>query len=65
MTDQVRLEYGPAGREHVEMGAGDYFCVPRHLIHREGNVSEQPAELVLVRVGEGRPVFAVDGPPPS
>ena len=60
----MTLEFGAGGRDHVEVNAGEYFEVPKHLVHREGN-STQTAEIILGRVGEGPVVFPVDGPDPA
>lgn len=61
----VRIEYGAGGQDSVEAAAGDYFLVPPGTIHREGNPIGTPGEIVLVRIGEGEPVFPVDGPAPA
>jgi uncharacterized RmlC-like cupin family protein len=58
----VTLEFGEGGRERVEVGPGEYFRVPEHVVHREGNMSSQPGQVVLVRVGDGPVVFPADGP---
>ena len=58
----VTLEFGEGGRERVEVGPGEYFRVPKHVVHREGNTSSQPGQVVLVRVGDGPVVFPADGP---
>lgn len=58
----MELEFGPGGRERLRVGAGDYAHVPRGLIHREGTLPDQPAEVALVRIGPGAPVVNVEGP---
>jgi uncharacterized RmlC-like cupin family protein len=65
LRGEIRLEFGPGGRDNVVVRAGEYFRVPPELVHREGNAREAPGEVVLVRVGLGQPVFAVDGPEPA
>jgi uncharacterized RmlC-like cupin family protein len=62
LTGRIRFEFGPGGARRVEAAAGDYVLVPARTIHREGNTTDTPGELVLVRIGEGEPVFAVGGP---
>lgn len=62
---RTRFEFGPGGQHSVEAGPGDYFVVPPGFVHREGNLTDEPGEIVLVRVGEGSPVFPVDGPEPE
>lgn len=37
----LTFEFGPGGRHHVEVDEGEYFEVPRYLVHREGNMSTQ------------------------
>jgi uncharacterized RmlC-like cupin family protein len=58
----VHLEYGPNGQEHVDVREGDYFMVPPGVVHREGNATKEPGKAVLMRFGEGPPVFPVEGP---
>lgn len=41
---------------------GDFVHVPARVIHREGNSSQDVAEVVLVRRGTGPVVVNVDGP---
>lgn len=61
----VRFEYGPGGTRVAEAHEGQYLRVPAGLVHREGNLEEQAAEIIIVRVGEGPPVINVDGPEPA
>lgn len=65
LKGQITLEFGPAGSQHVEVHEGEYFRVPKHAVHREGNTSSSTAEGVLVRIGEGPVVFPVTGPEPA
>lgn len=64
VAGRMRLESGPAGRDVVEAGPGDFLYVPPHGVHRESNPSEQVATAVIVRSGEGPPTVNVDGPAP-
>ncbi len=58
----LTLEFGPGGTERVEISEGEYFEVPRHTVHREGNASPELGEVVIARVGTGQLVFPMDGP---
>ena len=58
----VTLEFGPGGRDKVEVSEGEYFEVPKNTVHREGNASTESGEVVIARVGEGQLVFPVEGP---
>lgn len=62
LSGSVTLEFGPGGTESVHVGPGEYFVVPPNTIHREGNMSAEDAEALVVRYGEGPPVFPADGP---
>jgi uncharacterized RmlC-like cupin family protein len=61
----LTLEFGPGGTENIEVGPGEYFRVPEHVVHREGNMATRPGEVVLVRMGTGPVVVPVDGPDPA
>jgi uncharacterized RmlC-like cupin family protein len=65
LSGEVTFEYGPGGSERATVGPGQYFRVPAGAVHREGNASDEPAEVVIVRVGQGPPVFPADGPEPA
>ena len=58
----ITFEFGPGGSEKVEVGQGEYFEVPKYTVHREGNASHEPGEVLITRVGEGQLVFPADGP---
>ena len=63
LSGRMRLEYGPTGKDAVEVSAGDFFHIPPRLIHRDVN-PESTRETVdtAVLVGPGPPVINVDGP---
>lgn len=65
LKGKVTFEFGPGGREQVEVGEGEYFEVPKRLVHREGNLSSETDEIILARVGEGPVVFPLEGPEPG
>jgi uncharacterized RmlC-like cupin family protein len=59
---QLRFEFGPGGRESVELAAGDFFLVPPRTVHREGNPGSREQVAVAVRMGTGQTIFNVEGP---
>lgn len=61
-SGKVELEFGPDGNRKVEAGPGDFVHVPKQLVHREVNPSDEPGAVVLIRVGSGPPVVNLDGP---
>jgi uncharacterized RmlC-like cupin family protein len=65
LSGSLRMEFGPSGVETFDAGAGDYVYVPRGMVHRESNPSDQPADIVVVRAGTGPSVVNVDGPEPT
>ena len=62
LTGALRMEFGPGGADVVEARPGDFVRVPRGAVHREGNPSAEPAEIVVVRAGRGESTYNVDGP---
>jgi uncharacterized RmlC-like cupin family protein len=61
----MTVEFGPGGRELVEIGEGDFIYIPGHLVHRE-SVAPDGGAGVAVRVGGvGATVFNVEGPDPA
>jgi uncharacterized RmlC-like cupin family protein len=61
---RARFEFGPSGRESIEVEEGGFFRVPAGVVHRDVNPSDQPQEIVLTVAGEGPLVVNVDGPTP-
>jgi uncharacterized RmlC-like cupin family protein len=62
LTGLLRMEFGPSGSNTVEAGPGDFVYVPNGVVHRESNPSAQPADLIVVRAGQGESTINVDGP---
>lgn len=62
VTGALRMEFGPGGSQAFDAGPGDFVYVGRGAVHREGNPSHGPADIVVVRAGSGESVFNVDGP---
>jgi uncharacterized RmlC-like cupin family protein len=62
LSGRIRIECGPGGRTVLDAGPGDFLLIPAREIHREGNPADAPAEIVVVRSGQGEVVFNVDGP---
>jgi uncharacterized RmlC-like cupin family protein len=65
LSGSLRMEFGPGGSDAVEAGPGDFVYVPKGAVHREGNPSAEPADIVVVRAGRGESTVNVDGPPSS
>jgi uncharacterized RmlC-like cupin family protein len=62
LSGGLRMEFGPAGTESFDAGPGDFIFVGKHIVHREGNPTQEPSTFVVVRAGEGEAVFNVEGP---
>jgi uncharacterized RmlC-like cupin family protein len=63
VTGVIRFEGGPGGTDRIDVGAGDFFHVPAHRIHRDVNPSASEGhEVILFLSGSGDMVVNVDGP---
>ena len=62
LSGGMRLEFGPGGNETIEAEPGDFVFVPKEVVHREGNPTEERCEFVVFRSGTGEVVVNVDGP---
>ena len=63
VAGRIRFDYGPAGREFVELNGGDFFQIPPGLVHRDVNPDpREEAVVVHVTVGQGPTVVNVAGP---
>jgi uncharacterized RmlC-like cupin family protein len=65
LAGQLQFEFGPNGSETAVASPGDFFVVPPHTIHREGNPSTEQQDVVVIRVGTGPTVVNVEGPESS
>jgi uncharacterized RmlC-like cupin family protein len=65
VSGTLRMEFGPGGAEVFDAAPGDFVYVPEGAVHREGNPSDEPADIVVVRAGGGESVFNVDAPAPA
>jgi len=65
VSGMLRMEFGPGGGEAFDAGPGDFVYVGREAVHREGNPSDEPADIVVVRAGTGGSVINVNGPEPA
>ena len=63
ISGHMKLEFGPKGKEAVELNPGDYFSIPAGLIHRDVNLSKERKVLITnILVGGGPVVIDVKGP---
>jgi uncharacterized RmlC-like cupin family protein len=63
ISGHLRVEFGPAGEEAVDLRPGDFFHIPPRLIHRDVNPSKQRKLLVAnILLGKGPPVINAKGP---
>jgi uncharacterized RmlC-like cupin family protein len=62
VSGALRMEFGPAGGEVLEARPDDFLYVEPGAVHRESNPSGEESHIIVVRSGEGPPVFNVDGP---
>lgn len=64
VSGRARFEFGPRGDGLAEVHAGGFFHVPRQVVHRDVNPTDEPQEFVLTFVGSGPLVVNVAGPDP-
>jgi len=63
ISGHLRLEFGPKGKEAIDLYPGAFFHIPPGLIHRDVNPNERRELLVAnILLGEGPPVVNVKGP---
>ena len=62
LRGRARFEFGPGGGEHTDVPEGGFFHIPRGIVHRDVNPSDEPQEMVISFVGTGPLVVNVDGP---
>ena len=62
ISGEFKLEFGKSGQESCVAKSGEVAHIPKDTVHREINPGTEEQVLFIVRVGEGAPVFNVDGP---
>jgi uncharacterized RmlC-like cupin family protein len=62
VTGGLRIEFGTNGDDVFDALPGEFVYVPPHSVHREGNMTDKVATIVVTRTGQGESVFNVDGP---
>jgi uncharacterized RmlC-like cupin family protein len=60
LAGAMRIEWGPGGREAVDLGPNDFCFVPPGMVHRESNPSDEESHAVVVRAGNGPPTVNVE-----
>lgn len=61
----LRWEFGPDGRDAIEVGAGDTGRMPAGKVHRDVSAGDEALEMILFRTGEGPLTIDVAGPDSS
>ncbi len=59
---QVRIEWGPGGRESADLASGDFYVISPNTIHREANPASEENCWIGFVVGSGAEVVNVEGP---
>lgn len=63
----LRVEWGPGGRESLELQRGDFYVVEPHTVHRESTSgssgSQERAVVAGFGIGSGSWATNVEGPP--
>lgn len=62
VSGAFRLESGLHGELVTDARPGDFVHIPAHVVHREGNPTDEEATVVLVRRGSGPTTVNVPGP---
>jgi uncharacterized RmlC-like cupin family protein len=62
LSGALRMEFGAHGEDVFDALPGEFVYVPPYSVHREGNVTDRLATLVVTRSGQGESVLNVDGP---
>jgi len=62
LSGALRMESGPGGHRVTDAEPGDFLFIPPGVVHRESNLTDVEAHIVVVRSGSGEAVFNVDGP---
>ena len=62
-SGSIKFEFGPGGRDFVEVGPGGFFHVFPNTVHRDINPSDEEGQIVILfLIGKGDVVINVEGP---
>lgn len=61
----LRWEFGPGGRDAIEVGPGDTGHMPAWAVHRDVSAGATDLVMILFRAGEGEITIDVPGPDPE
>lgn len=56
----LRWEFGPGGRDAIEVGPGDTGRMPGDVVHRDVSAGDEALEMILVRAGGGGGPLTID-----
>ena len=53
LKGSLHIDWGPNGREGIDLTAGDFYVVAANTIHREGNRGSDDVQLAAFYLGSG------------
>lgn len=64
LSGTLTIFHGESCRERIELGPGDFLFIPPFTLHAEGNLGNEPADIVMARstaepIAEYHPELAV------
>lgn len=62
VSGKSALEFGPKAGQAAKLKAGDFFCVPAGLVHRDVNTGSVEAVIMVFNIGPGASSY--DAPAP-
>ncbi len=62
LSGALRMEFGPNGEYVLDARPGDFVSVPKAVVHRESNTADEPADIIVVRAGNGESTYNVTSP---
>ncbi len=62
LQGRLHIDWGPGGRECVDLAAGDFYVVPPRLVHREGNTGMDELRLAAFYLGTGPLTISAECP---
>lgn len=65
VNGRARVEWGPGGRESVDLASGDFYVISPNTVHRETNPAATDQAIAAFAMGSGPYVVNVEGPEPE